>query len=394
MSACPYCATPNEQDFNFCIECEQQIKCTSCRRELIKDKGKCLQCGTFINPVVEQKGEMNTFSLEENQTADTYSRKISFAFTNDGVDKVASVLVGQVPLQFSAGRGLNQRQLSQSNQTAQASTLVSQNEFVDAISDQPATTTPINEGKPTTELKPNDPKNIFEANAKGILISQWTDYKGQTKKEQQERFCLLYVWAYNLLYSDVKLTKGNILDAAKSNGVYDRNLSHYLTKICSDSFMHLDGGYKLKPVMRGRVETIITEVLDSSISGFDLAATGARSGNRAPRANKEGENLIKGWINIPSSLEKFDIKSLSKVADFALFAIYDITKEIGEVASVKPTIAFAYLEKRYKTIPISKEKFRKIVSAKSYVTLFSKAPDGSYFLTSKGEEKAKKLLEL
>ncbi|MCK6626518.1 MAG: hypothetical protein L6R45_15240 [Anaerolineae bacterium] len=42
-----------------------------------------------------------------------------------------------------------------------------------------------------------DPLDYFVKSEQGILISQSIDYKGKSRKEQQERFALLYVWAYN-----------------------------------------------------------------------------------------------------------------------------------------------------------------------------------------------------
>src|SRR3954452_18992586 len=95
---CPRCSGPVDMDFNFCPACEQQVRCLSCGRGLLAGKTKCLYCGTPLGISQQHHSQMNTFSLEENQTDNSYSRKINLAFTDNAIDKVAPALSGYVPL--------------------------------------------------------------------------------------------------------------------------------------------------------------------------------------------------------------------------------------------------------------------------------------------------------
>ncbi len=218
MSACLHCETQNDLNLNFCINCEQQINCLECGKGLIKAKSKCLYCGLSLAKS-ERKNAMNTFSLEENQSGDTYSKKVSFAFTNEGVDKVATVLAGQVPLQFN---GNTKHQISSSNTLPipPAGTITPE-AFIEVKTETPN----VNQDSEPINANKIDPKRIFDINSKGILISQWADYKGKTRKDQQVRFSLLYVWAHNLLCFEKPLSRAIILDGARENGVFDQNFA-------------------------------------------------------------------------------------------------------------------------------------------------------------------------
>jgi len=95
---CPYCDFLIDEAYNFCVSCEQQVKCLTCGSYLIKDKSKCLKCGNFLNTPQTAATPMNNFSLEEEQSDSNYSRKLNLSFTDNSIDKVASVLGGYVPL--------------------------------------------------------------------------------------------------------------------------------------------------------------------------------------------------------------------------------------------------------------------------------------------------------
>ncbi len=97
MPNCSYCDVLIDEAYNFCVSCEQQVKCLVCGSYLIKDKSKCLKCGTSLSVSQTVAAPMNNFSLEEEQTESNYSRKLNLSFTDTAIDKVASVLGGYVP---------------------------------------------------------------------------------------------------------------------------------------------------------------------------------------------------------------------------------------------------------------------------------------------------------
>lgn len=80
--------------YHFCVSCEQQVKCLNleCGDYLLKSKSKCLSCGTLVNTPQPGSTSMNTFSLQEEQSENHYSRKVNLSFTDTSIDKVASVI--------------------------------------------------------------------------------------------------------------------------------------------------------------------------------------------------------------------------------------------------------------------------------------------------------------
>lgn len=243
MKNCPYCGTSSDEAYNFCVSCEQQVKCLKCGGYLLKDKAKCLVCGTLLVNSQNIHAPLNTFTLEENQSEKTYSRTINLAFTDNAVDKVAPVLTGHVPL-------ARPREWSQSPVGNLRPALPP----FQSIQEEPATPdeeknvgTPAQLSAPEPTPASDDPNQFFKKDSEGYFISTSPDYKGKSKKVQQERFSLLYVWAYNLVNGEAMPNREHLTEAAKRNGIHNKNYTIYLTNIANKFFIKSDGTYKLNP---------------------------------------------------------------------------------------------------------------------------------------------------
>jgi hypothetical protein len=166
---------------------------------------------------------MNTFSLEENQTDNSYSRKINLAFTDSAINKVAPALSGYVPLAMA-------RRVAEKRDDLRASALPPFEKFQEVKSTSPVENVETTADVPAPAAEDSSPDrtkgspgDFFEKDGQGYLISTAPDYKGKTKRAQQERFCLLYVWAYNLLNNEPVPSREHLLHAAQLNGVMDKN---------------------------------------------------------------------------------------------------------------------------------------------------------------------------
>jgi len=330
---------------------------------------------------------MNIFSLEEEQTESNYSRKLNLSFTDTAIDKVASVLGGYVPLspspkikpvaQPQQQLALPFLQTSSNNEYLDQSEVLD-NETVDTVARSTSDSIAIS----------STSADYFEKDGQGFLISRIHDYKGKNKKLQQQRFSTLYVWAYNS--SNSKLVPNeHLTQAAQQNGIYDQNFPTYVKEIAGRFFTKIDGAFKLNPAGSAEVTKIQAEIQDSDLSGFEYWNSNRKKSNRVSRNTKEDLQKVEQWIQTPSTFENFDVRKLSNTVEFAILALYDITKELKVENAVKPAIAYEYLTKRYKTVPTKKKLFSDTLSHKRYENYFERTPDGLYYLTQEGEGIAK-----
>jgi hypothetical protein len=382
---CQYCDTTINEEYNFCIDCEKQVKCLTCGSYLLKNKSKCLGCGTLVCIPQSTVAPMNTFSLEEEQSEISYSRKLNLSFTDTAIDKVAVVLSGHVPLTPSINTRVGSKQ---------SNCIPSQQAVLEELSIETTIQAhSVETGKVLNILEENIAANYFDKDGQDYLISRSPDYKGKNKKTQQQRFILLYAWAHYLFFKQ-SVTKDHLSQAAKINKIYEsKNYAGYFSEVAKKYFMNIDGAFKLNPAGQAEVNTILSEMQDEEVKGAEYWSPSRKSIVRVSKITKEMEQEIDEWIIKPSRLENFDVRKIKTAADYALFAIYDITKEIKEKESVKPIIAYTYLVKRYKTISIIQNKFTTVLSNKAYSKYFERTSDGSYYLTQEAESTVEKWID-
>lgn len=377
---CPYCNFLIDEAYNFCASCEQQVKCLSCGSYLIKDKSKCLKCGNFLNTPQTVATSMNNFSLEEEQSDSNYSRKLNLSFTDNAIDKVASVLSGYVPLvPPKSPKHVAQQQLTLPFlQTSEENEQLEQSEI---MNDEAVETTAKN------ILDNNSPSDYFEKDGQGFLMSNNPDYKGKNKKLQQQRFSILYLSAYHSLNGEA-VPNSHLTEAAKKNGVHDHNYSTYLKETASRFFTKLDGTFKLNPAGNAELRTIQAEIQDSGVSGFAYWNSTRKRTSRNSRATKEDAQRVEQWVQMSSKFDSLDVRELSTTSDLAILALYDITKELKVETAVKPSLAYEYLTKRYKTVSITNKNLSDTLSGKRCKKYFERTSEGLYYLTQEAESLA------
>ncbi|MHC5932706.1 hypothetical protein [Nostoc sp.] len=324
---------------------------------------------------------MNTFSLQEEQSENHYSRKVNLSFTDTSIDKVASVMGGYVPLTPVANP---QRIIIREQQPVlppfQKPLEEATSSHDQALHDETINTTvQIN-------IETNAPANYFEKDGQGILISINHDYKGKNKKAQQQRFSLLYVWAYNFLHEEPVPNKEHLNQAARTNGVHDQNYSTHLNDIANRFFIKSDGTFKVNPSGRAEVNKILAEMQNQDVIGFEYSKSNRKNSSRSSRITKEETQKIEEWLQLPSRFDSFDLRKLDTAVKHALFALYDIIKELKTQEAVKPGLAYDYLTKRYQTVSVKKDNFTKaLTNAKDYSKYFGRTHESLYYLTSEAE---------
>lgn len=128
---------------------------------------------------------------------------------------------------------------------------------------------------------------------------------------------------------------------------------------------------------------------DKELKGKEYWNSTRKNSGKGSRMTSEEIEKINQWIEMPSQFSNFDVRELSTNSHYAIFALYDITKELKVEDAVKPGIAYQYLKKRYKNVPIDQKQFSNIFAGKNNKKYFERTSEGLYYLTPEGENIAK-----
>lgn len=387
MSACPYCNSPLQEKLNFCIECEKQIKCLQCGEFLFPNKSRCLICGTHIVDMRSENSQtlpVNTYRLKESRDENSYKREVELQITDNAVEKITPVIsyFTQIP-----GNNAGYKQLALSSKEEIVENL--EEEIHDKEEDAIEQNEIINHELSKTSItqKEGDLASKLFVKDGDYLKPREADFKGEKKKDQQQRFLLLYVWAYPTIFPGQLPSKQHLLDAAKKLGLLDPNWYPYFDEVSGQYFTHTQDGYQLNFSGEKQANSLLSAIMDENVKGYEYWKPKV-SRKRLP-VNRDDKTKLEQWRQMPSRGNSFEILSLKDDKDYALFALYDLTKEIKVLSSVKPALAFEYLTSRYEKISVKKDAFRNTLAREYNQKFFRKTDSGEYFLT----EEAEKLVE-
>ncbi|MEL4897879.1 hypothetical protein, partial [Crocosphaera sp. Alani8] len=197
----------------------------------------------------------------------------------------------------------------------------------------------------------------------------------------------IYVWAYNQMFNEAP-NKKHLNKAAKlqNNQIHDANFSTYTNHTSKRYFVPSDGTFKLNPDGSKKVQNIILEIKDPELKGVEYWNYIRKNSRKNTRITKEESEKINKWTGMKSKLEKFDIRKLNSNSKIAIFALYDITRELKIESAVKPVLAYQYLKKRHETVSIGQKSFSDTLCAKTNKKYFQKTPEGLYYLTEEAEK--------
>lgn len=195
MPECQYCGTELDNRYNFCLNCNHQVKCINCGEMLVRDKQICFVCGQALVSESAVPGRFNEFTLEENHTENSASRLIKGRFSDDAVAHAATLLSGftrsspvapSVPTHQPA---LNPLDTASNQEPGQSNKLTDEQEQTHLQN--------------TLDAEEQDGADrsralkLFRQHGENEVIPKLVDFKGKSWREQQRRFIILYVWAHN-----------------------------------------------------------------------------------------------------------------------------------------------------------------------------------------------------
>jgi hypothetical protein len=371
---CVYCESLINNEYNFCVQCEKQIKCLKCGEFLLANKTKCLKCGTLITNDDRPQSLLNQLTLEESQTKNSSSRSIKGSLSDTAIVHIASLLSSGMSRPVSGNKA------RKTDAAAGQVALPFMEENVDSITNQENTTN----GSLHFQSGTDKVLKYFVKDGSS-LATKTIDFKGSNKKEQQIRLMLLFVAAYTAIYGKPVPNQQTIFDSLERNNMLDINAKAKHYKFVETNYlMQVESGYSLKIEGEKEVEKIINEMEDKTKIGFtDWDKPGKTRANKA--LDDENNKKIKEWLETDLNIGTFDIRTLQTPTKYALFGLYllSVILKVGKAFSY--SVVYEYLSKKF-TIPVGKDAIRKALSAKGNASRFEKSSDGSYYLTPTGEK--------
>jgi hypothetical protein len=381
MFACPYCNTEVNEKYNFCRNCKRQVKCTQCKEPLEVNEVMCFVCGSSSTSQEASQAPMNEFTLEEKQTTKSSYRRINGRFS-DAFGQNAAGLFGLMP---------QARLIPEPRRnipTYQQHVLPAPIDNQDGFTDQP-----INNFDSDDQIVPPLPHDesrdkalrFFEITGEEELVAKVTDYKGKSKKEQQQRFVVLYIWAYSHIFGRAVSSKDHMNSAAKRASLYDRNFTTYFEQVAKTYLMSSDAGYKLNSPGIVMAAKIIDEMEDESKKGSPYWDAISKPARKRASLSKEDTQKVNQWVEMPLEVGSLDVRALGSATNHAMFALWAITKELGVIPAVKPKMAYLYLTTKFTTVSVKLGAFTKSLSRPTNASRFNKNANGFYYLTEEAE---------
>lgn len=380
MPQCPYCNSISPEQYNFCINCEIQIKCLQCGSLLVANKSRCLSCGKRIEEADTGSASINRFTLEEKSTSKSSYRKIEGHLSDNAFGQAAS-LFGGLP-QTRPSSSHQPRIIHEASRLALPNShpviTETDSSFEESKGgDEAITVTPEMPPSHHTSMPIDRAQRYFDLDSDSELIARMSDFKGVNKQEQQKRFMILYVWAYALILGKPEPSKKIILAALSKKGFSDSNSFKHFSSIENKYFSKAGGGYRINLDGEKEVNRILNEIENDSIRGFqDWDKVKPRE--RSARLNKDISERIDRWVDMPVDINNFDVRKLKKASNYALFTIWVLTSRLKVEKAVKPVEIFNYLKRKYAHVPVTQKTINAALARPYNASVIEKTSDGGY----------------
>lgn len=345
---CPYCGTDSPPEYNFCVNCERQIKCTvpECNALLIADKTRCLKCGHSLVVLNNAATQMNSYVRQVDQTTRSYSERTEIHASDEAIGELAPLLAG-------GARSLIPRPTFPNNSIKDDPTrLLDHNPNQEESSDSPK-----------SDAKP-DVYKYFVLDETGSLVAKVRDFKGASKKEQQKRLVIMTTWAYNQIHQKPVPSRDYLRVVAVNSKLHDDNFRVYVGEAIREYLSGVGSGFILSNHGEKKASQIIVDLEDDSVEGSAYWQPSSKSSKKIIRTSKEDQQKIEEWAASELDLGRLDIRSLGSPRNYAMFALWAITVKLQKATLVKPKEAYLFIKSKYETIPVAPDEFTKVLSRK------------------------------
>lgn len=234
---------------------------------------------------------------------------------------------------------------------------------------------------------------LFKPHGENELIPKLVDFKGKSWKQQQQRFILLYVWAYSEILGRPAPSKDSIMEVAKkSSNIYDRNnMRRHYEEVANEYLLSTNEGLELNPRAFQFVQEILAEIEDSSVDEGYVYWKGTTKPAPKRSAPKKNQQEVDEWVNKSVDIGNFDVRTLNDAAKWAMFAIWSITKRLNVADAVKRPMAYQYLTKKYTRVPVKQNALSEAMRRNN--NKFQRTADGRYYLTPQAQQEVESWIE-
>ena len=374
---CQFCELETPSQYNFCVECDMQIKCLGCGTNTYPGKDYCLNCGQSLIAKASNSPAPNRFVRTVEQDGDKYKEHTELAVTDEAVHEFAPFVVGQT---FS-GRKVK---ASSSKQIPGNTEDTFYEEVPDGISGEADDNS--NDSGDQEPLKPKTSSTSalskYFIRDGDILVATITDFKGKNWAEQQRNFLILYTKAFKeitgRIVSDPKHYKAA---ADKINLVDPNNFPNILTKLTKAKFTSLTGGFDLNADGEKDFQRIINLLENDTEKGYAYASRIATTNVKRHKLSREDKLKFESWTSENVDLGKLDIRDVTTGRDAALVALWIITLHLKKGDAFMWNEAMHYFLKKYSTVSVTSKAAAKAVNSKDNEKFFQRNTEGEFYLS-------------
>lgn len=394
MPECQYCSAELNDRYNFCVNCTRQVRCLTCGEMLERDKRICLVCGQPLVAAMEEQEQLNEFTFEENQTDNSAHRVVKGRFSDSAVQHVTMLFGGLTRSRPAVPHApVHQQPALTTIGSTEEQVPEQTTEFSDQRDQDTSRDTRVVEEQDDSDR--NKALKFFRAHGENEIIPTEVDYAGQSWKEQQRRFIILYVWAYNEIVGHPVPSKANVTEASKRVKVYDANNTHrYYAELANEYLLSTDQGLELNTRGIQLVKGVLAEMEGTSEGeGYVYWKAATKPAAGRSRVSKGDVQLITEWAEKSVDVGDFDTRSLNTSTEWAMFALWSITKRLDAARAVKPSLAYQYLLKRYAAVPVKQNAFSEALRRRGNTNKFQRTPEKEYYLTKQGQQEVESWID-
>lgn len=389
LLTCQHCGENTPSEYNFCVECEQQIRCldSSCGKAVYPGKEMCFGCGKSLTIKIANNQAPNHFVRKVKQSGNRYEEHTELSVSNDAVSVLA-------PL-FGSGQFMPIPRQQQATVTKRPINNIGQGNLFaltpELSSDAPVRENGIDEQKTTegpSELTSSkSPLSSYFTKDGDLLVPRQRDFKGESWKHQQQNFIVLYTGAYNEIYGKPVPDRSHFKQAAAKAKIMDsHNFATYVTKTIGRYMQEITGGFVLgtdgdKEVLR------IVKLMDNENSeeGYNYWDRSSSGSVERIRLTNEDKTKVKSWLADDVNLGQLDIRDASSAKEYALIAFWILNSHLKKANSIKWNEASLYLTSKFDTISVTGQAFRAAVVGNEDLFNFNNAND-THYITPTGEK--------
>ena len=388
-TTCQFCGKPTPADYNFCVECDGQIKCIECGKKTYPGKDYCLACSKPLLVRPSTSLAPNQYERSVEQDGDKYKEHTRFALSDKAVHEIAPFVVSQTMPGLKAQPKPPIPPSLSDNQTIDTSYEdLTPKESTQSNSDQNGVDTPPISPSSSDEVSPDREiiKQFFQCDG-DLLVATDNDFKGESWAEQQRFFIILFIKAYKELFNKAVPSKELVRNAAaKLNLIDPSNFTTHLNKAISAFMTQISTGLVLNAAGEKEYKKIIKKMSDPSAkAGYNYWNRPATTASPSSILTKEDKAKVTNWIKEPVALGKLDIRDVRIAREYALVAYWIITIHLKKANSIKWNEAMFYLTSKYDTTSVTGNSFSKSMSSKEGEKFFTKSGEGLYYLTTDGQ---------